>query len=109
MIIFDFSTKLTKSGDPKELPFIIRFIVGCGAGAVGNFISTPTDIIKIRMVNDHKSERYSGIVDAFYKIYKDEGGIRGLYKGWGPNVTRAAIVSGVELLTYDFFKGLLVS
>ena len=29
----------------------------------------------------------------------------GLYKGWGPNVTRAAIVSGVELLTYDFFKG----
>ena len=32
----------------------------------------------------------------------------GLYKGWGPNVTRAAIVSGVELLTYDTFKGLLV-
>ena len=47
MIIFDFSTKLTKSGDPKDLPFVLRFIIGCGAGAVGNFISTPTDIIKI--------------------------------------------------------------
>ena len=71
MIIFDFSTKLTKSGDPKDLPFILRFIIGCGAGAIGNFISTPTDIVKIRMVNDHKGERYSGIVDAFKKIYKD--------------------------------------
>ncbi len=31
-------------------------------------------------------------------------GVRGLWKGWGPNVQRAYIVNAVELATYDQAK-----
>lgn len=40
---------------------------------------------------------------AFQDIIRTEG-VRGLWKGWGPNVQRAYIVNAVELATYDQAK-----
>ena len=37
------------------------------------------------------SGRYKGPFDAFWSILRTEG-VRGLWKGWLPNITRSAIV-----------------
>lgn len=44
---------------------------------------------------------------AFMKIVQ-EGGIRGLWKGWAPNVQRAAFVNLGDLTTYDTAKHLIL-
>ena len=92
MTIYDFLNKKSASKDPKDQSLLKKVLIGVLAGGAGNFVATPTDLIKIRMVNDHKGERYSGLSDAFVKIYKEEGGFIALYKGCWPNTTRAAVV-----------------
>ena len=52
---------------------------------------------------DRAGTRYKGTVHAFQDIIRTEG-VRGLWKGWGPNVQRAYIVNAVELATYDQAK-----
>jgi len=51
---------------------------------------------------------YHSSVDAYKKIYKNEG-IKGLWKGIGPNILRNAVVNAAELACYDTFKELLLS
>lgn len=45
----------------------------------------------------------AGVIDAGRNIYRNEG-IRGFWRGWRPNVTRAALVNLGELATYDEAK-----
>ena len=71
MTIYDFLNKKSASRDPKDQSLLKKVLIGVLAGGAGNFVATPTDLIKIRMVNDHKGERYSGLFDAFAKIYKE--------------------------------------
>lgn len=51
-------------------------------------------------------KRYSGMVDAFMSIVKEEG-ILGLWTGVGPTVGRATALAAAELATYDEVKGQL--
>ncbi|XP_048453006.1 mitochondrial uncoupling protein 4 [Rhincodon typus] len=52
-------------------------------------------------------QRVHGVSHAFMKILS-EGGIRGLWAGWVPNVQRAALVSLGDLTTYDTVKHFLL-
>ena len=47
--------------------------------------------------------RVHGAGDALRKIWA-AGGVRGLWKGWVPNVQRAALVNLGDLTTYDTAK-----
>ncbi|RDD47571.1 Mitochondrial uncoupling protein 4 [Trichoplax sp. H2] len=84
-------------------------ISGMTAGAIGQFLANPTDVIKIQMqmegkrIREGKTPRYRGTFDAFSKLYRS-GGIRGLWLGWGPNATRASLVTMGDLTTYDTVK-----
>ncbi|NXM54419.1 UCP3 protein, partial [Illadopsis cleaveri] len=51
--------------------------------------------------------RYSGTVDAYRTIAKEEG-IRGLWRGTLPNIARNAIINCGELVTYDLLKDALL-
>ena len=48
--------------------------------------------------------RYSSTWAAFKQIYRDEGGVRALYRGTLPTVQRAAILTATQLGTYDHIK-----
>lgn len=41
----------------------------------------------------HPNHQYSSLVDAFTRIYSSEGGLRAFWRGWAPNVQRAALVN----------------
>ncbi|XP_059584933.1 mitochondrial uncoupling protein 4 isoform X1 [Alligator mississippiensis] len=86
---------------------------GMTAGAIGQFFASPTDLVKVQMQMEGrrrlegKPSRFRGVHHAFVKILS-EGGIRGLWAGWVPNVQRAALVNMGDLTTYDSVKHFLL-
>ena len=79
------------------------------AGALGQFMASPTDLVKVQIQMDGKRRlegkppRAKNAYHAFSQIMK-QGGIRGLWKGWVPNCQRAALVNLGDLTTYDTAK-----
>ncbi|XP_073517360.1 dicarboxylate carrier SLC25A8 [Phyllobates terribilis] len=87
-----------------------RLLAGCTTGAMAVAFAQPTDVVKVRFqaqANVSGSKRYKGTMDAYKTIAKQEG-VRGLWKGTGPNITRNALVNCTELVTYDLIKDALL-
>uniref|UniRef100_A0A7S0UVX9 Mitochondrial uncoupling protein 4 n=1 Tax=Polytomella parva TaxID=51329 RepID=A0A7S0UVX9_9CHLO len=88
-----------------------KLLLGLTAGAIGQTIAVPADLIKVRMQADGRmvalklrpSRRYKSLQSAFSSILAEEG-VRGLWRGAGPAVQRAALVNLGELTTYDTAK-----
>lgn len=104
---------------------------GMFSGAMGQFLSSPADMVKVRMQTALGRRRTSGAVtngtcasaglssssslssgrQSTYQAFRDifhEGGIRGLWRGWVPNCQRAALVQLGDLTTYDCVKQMLL-
>lgn len=87
----------------------------CGmvSGMISQFLASPTDLVKVQMQMDGKRRlagkppRIKSTTHAFQKIAA-EGGVRGLWSGWVPNVQRAALVNMGDLATYDTSKHLIM-
>ena len=82
-------------------------ICGMVSGASANSICNPTDVLKVRMQSNSKLKD-TKMVKMFKDIYHQEG-VAGLYRGVLPNAQRAAIITALELSTYDSSKHLLIS
>ncbi|XP_040001055.1 mitochondrial brown fat uncoupling protein 1 [Xiphias gladius] len=86
---------------------LVRILAGCTTGAMAVSFAQPTDVVKVRFqaqVNlDGVARRYSGTMQAYKHIFQNEG-LRGLWKGTLPNITRNALVNCTELVTYDLIK-----
>ncbi|KAL6753463.1 uncoupling protein [Haematococcus lacustris] len=90
-------------------------LLGATAGAAGQLVAVPADLVKVRMQADGRlvaagllaAPRYQGVGDALRKIVAAEG-VRGLWRGCAPAVQRAALVNLGELATYDLAKQALV-
>lgn len=89
-------------------------IGGLVAGALAQFLASPTDLIKVQMQMEGrrrlegKPVRVRNSWHAFTTIAR-EGGVKGLWKGWVPNVQRAALVNLGDLTTYDTAKHLILT
>ncbi|KAI8796823.1 mitochondrial uncoupling protein 4 [Biomphalaria glabrata] len=87
---------------------------GLLAGAAGQFLSSPADLVKVQMQMEGrrrlegKPRRVKNTAHAFRKILS-ESGVRGLWTGWVPNVQRAALVNLGDLATYDTVKHTILS
>ncbi|NWU55776.1 UCP3 protein, partial [Dromas ardeola] len=88
-----------------------RVLAGCTTGAVAVACAQPTDVVKVRFQANgampDSARRYSGTVDAYRTIAREEG-VRGLWRGTLPNIARNAIVNCGELVTYDLIKDALL-
>ncbi|XP_061536899.1 dicarboxylate carrier SLC25A8-like isoform X2 [Phycodurus eques] len=86
-----------------------RLLSGCTTGALAVALAQPTDVVKVRfqaqvrLPQGGSTTRYAGTMDAYRTIARDEG-VRGLWKGCLPNITRNAIVNCCEMVTYDIIK-----
>ncbi|XP_068600083.1 dicarboxylate carrier UCP2-like [Brachionichthys hirsutus] len=90
---------------------VTRLMAGCTTGAMAVAFAQPTDVVKVRFQAHARSadggRRYNGTLHAYKTIARDEG-VRGLWKGCMPNITRNAIVNCSELVTYDVIKELIL-
>ncbi|KAK2912864.1 dicarboxylate carrier UCP2-like [Channa argus] len=90
-----------------------RLLAGCTTGAMAVAFAQPTDVVKVRfqaqvrLPGTTSVTRYSSTIHAYKTIARDEG-VKGLWKGCLPNVTRNAIVNCSELVTYDVIKELIL-
>lgn len=88
-------------------------IGGSVAGGLGQFVASPTDLVKVQMQMEGQRRRQGlppRVRSTWHAVTKivTEGGIRGMWKGWVPNVQRAALVNLGELTTYDTSKHLIL-
>lgn len=90
---------------------VSRLLAGCTTGAMAVTFAQPTDVVKVRFQAQARladgTKRYNGTMDAYRTIARDEG-VKGLWKGCMPNITRNAIVNCAELVTYDIIKELIL-
>ncbi|KAM4787047.1 mitochondrial uncoupling protein 4 isoform 1-T1 [Cyanocitta cristata] len=97
----------------ESFPLWKAVVGGMSAGAIGQFFASPADLVKVQMQMEGKRKlegkplRFRGVHHAFLKILS-EGGVRGLWAGWVPNVQRAALVNMGDLTTYDSVKHFLL-
>ncbi|XP_061109217.1 mitochondrial brown fat uncoupling protein 1 [Conger conger] len=96
------------TGGKTDRPGVgIRILAGCTTGAMAVSVAQPTDVVKVRfqaqMNLSGVQRRYSGTLQAYKQIFRLEG-MRGLWKGTLPNITRNALVNCTELVTYDLIK-----
>lgn len=77
------------------------------AGAIGAFVVYPIDLVKTRMQaqrsNPDAPQRYKSSIDCFKKIYQSEG-IRGFYKGLGPQMVGVAPEKAIKLVMNDLIR-----
>jgi len=98
----------------KEMGLHHRIVLGMSAGAIGQLLASPADLIKVRMQMEGRRRleglpaRVHGMADAFKQILR-EGGARSLWAGALPNTQRAALVNLGDLTAYDQTKNLLVN
>lgn len=97
--------------DPKDASLPLRILCGGITGGLGQLIAQPTDTVKIRVQADGrlklqgKPPRYNGVFDAFKRIVAEEG-VAGYYRGLGPSISRAAVINGCGIASYDHTKQL---
>jgi len=88
--------------DPADETLATNVFCGVVAGILSSTMANPTDVLKVRM-QANGSKKCDNMICSFTKIYKTEG-LKGLWRGVGPTAQRAAVVAGVELPAYDYFK-----
>ncbi|KAL2098059.1 hypothetical protein ACEWY4_007266 [Coilia grayii] len=92
----------------KDNPNVgIRILAGSTTGAMAVTFAQPTDVVKVRFQAQQNlqgvARRYNGTLQAYRQIFQLEG-LRGLWKGTFPNITRNALVNCTELVSYDLIK-----
>uniref|UniRef100_A0A452EZK1 Mitochondrial coenzyme A transporter SLC25A42 n=1 Tax=Capra hircus TaxID=9925 RepID=A0A452EZK1_CAPHI len=95
------------SGRPQPYPFE-RMIFGACAGLIGQSASYPLDVVRRRMqtagVTGHQR---ASIVRTMSTILREEGVVRGLYKGLSMNWLKGPIAVGISFTTFDLMQILL--
>lgn len=113
IVIYEQMREVLAAEGEESLPLYKRAFAGASAGVLGQAVASPTDLVKVRMQADGRrvvqglKPRYAGMSDAMRTIMKEEG-VKGLYKGLGPNLYRAGLVNLGELTTYDTAKHFLL-
>ena len=95
----DASKKVTTK--PKKLPLPIKLGVGAIAGIIGTSCIFPIDMIKTRM---QASASSSNPVKVFQSIIANEGGIKALYRGLGPNLIGVTPEKAIKLAANELFR-----
>ncbi|CAM1331081.1 ucp1 (predicted) [Pycnogonum litorale] len=103
---------ITGTGHGSSGMLFVRILSGITTGGLAVLFAQPTDVVKVRLQAQSSSNggirRYNGALHAYKTIAREEG-VRGLWKGTLPNVTRNGIVNAAELVCYDTIKDAILS
>ncbi|XP_061379147.1 solute carrier family 25 member 16-like [Danaus plexippus] len=82
-----------------------KFVAGAGAGVTAVTLTYPLDTIRARLAFQVTGEhRYNGIVDAATTIFKTEGGILALYRGFVPTMVGMVPYAGFSFYCFESLK-----
>ncbi|KAI8980428.1 mitochondrial carrier domain-containing protein [Pilobolus umbonatus] len=83
------------------------------AGALGGACGNPGDVINVRMQNDGQlpmtqRRNYKHAIDGVVRVVREEGA-SALFRGLGPNINRAILMTSSQCVSYDMFKYFFIS
>ena len=92
----------------EKLPLWKMTLCGIGAGAIGAAVGNPADLAMVRMQADGRlpvelRRNYRNGADALFRVAREEGAFA-LWRGCGPTVNRAMIVTASQMAVYDQSK-----
>ena len=99
--------------EDAKLPFLQLVSCSAGAGALASWLTSPLDMAKLRlqvqrgrlasMSNSSSGGnlQYKGMIDCLCKVYNNEGGIRGLFRGAGARVLHVVPATAVTMSCYE--------
>lgn len=78
------------------------------AGIAGGICGNPGDVVNVRMQNDgqlpaHLKRNYLHAFDGLTRMVREEGAAS-LFRGVGPNINRAVLMTSSQCVSYDQFK-----
>ncbi|XP_059196751.1 mitochondrial coenzyme A transporter SLC25A42-like [Centropristis striata] len=86
-----------------------RLAFGACAGLIGQSASYPLDVVRRRMQTAGVTgSSYSTILGTMREIVRQEGVVRGLYKGLSMNWVKGPVAVGISLTTFDITNNLLL-
>ena len=94
----------------KNLPSLQIFACGLLAGALGQTVAYPFDVIRRRMqlykITEHLPHHHysAGIVQALKSVISVHGWSKGIFSGLSINYLKVAPASGISFLVYDTLK-----
>ena len=86
--------------------FSYKFLIGGLSGGISQLIASPFDLLKIRYITNSKNNINLSIYKTIQSII-EKNGVKGLWKGATPNISRAVLVNLGELATYDHSKNFI--
>ncbi|XP_078527277.1 mitochondrial coenzyme A transporter SLC25A42 isoform X3 [Lissotriton helveticus] len=85
-----------------------RLLFGACAGLIGQSASYPLDVVRRRMQTAGLTgHTYGTIFGTMQEIIREEGIVRGLYKGLSMNWVKGPLAVGISFMTFDLTKILL--
>ncbi|XP_059607516.1 solute carrier family 25 member 16-like [Phlebotomus argentipes] len=82
-----------------------KFFAGAGAGLTAVTLTYPLDVVRARLAFQVTGEhRYSGIANTAATIFRNEGGLRALYRGFVPTLTGMVPYAGLSFYCFEMFK-----
>ncbi|RKU45164.1 hypothetical protein DL546_006242 [Coniochaeta pulveracea] len=94
------------------LPSLAHALSGSTGTAVATVTTYPLDLVNTRLKvqrqlassTNKKTQTYTGILDAFEKIYATEGGITAFFAGLKADVAKSVVDSFLFFLFYNWFR-----
>lgn len=91
----------------KTSPLLIKIAAGAFTGAIGSLLANPFDLLKVRMQGGDINQARMSVVAATKVVYR-EAGASGLWRGAGPTVQRATLLTASQVPSYDHAKHTLL-
>jgi hypothetical protein len=84
-------------------PFTVKVIAGLISGCTGAAVTNPVDLVKVRLMVAHTQGRAPRGIRAEFRDVAS-GGVGAMWRGVGPNVQRAALLTSAQVSCYDEIK-----
>jgi len=99
--------QLLSAGDEsKKSSPLYNGVAGSMAGVGSVFLTQPQDVVKSRMQSEKAKELYSGTVDCFMKLLKQEG-VASLFAGALPRSIQMGASVGITFAIYPMINQIL--
>ena len=98
------STK--SSGVSSNLPIPVKFMCGLLAGAAGQTVAYPFDVVRRQMQLDTLAKHipiYKSVLEAILTILRGNG-VRGIFTGLSINYVKVAPATAISFVTYEYLR-----
>eukprot|EP01065_Artemidia_motanka_P016130 TRINITY_DN19887_c0_g1_i1.p1 TRINITY_DN19887_c0_g1~~TRINITY_DN19887_c0_g1_i1.p1 ORF type:complete len:286 (+),score=59.02 TRINITY_DN19887_c0_g1_i1:75-932(+) len=102
MGMYEPAKELLGATDPQHTPLHLKILAGALTGACGSALANPADLVKVRMQTCERSVSASAR-SVLADVIRDRG-VLGLWRGCGPTVQRAALLTASQIPSYDHCK-----